>query len=116
MTLQRLSCLVLTLVLGTAMSVRWYLDAEEAVQAAPPEESGAIVYQHVPLPMRAEPARFRWVRAGATGGADAPCLDSSRPVGASQPTLAPLVRSPAAGARVPTAASPSAYDPAAGSF
>ncbi|HVS18881.1 MAG TPA: hypothetical protein VMT18_09805 [Planctomycetota bacterium] len=114
MTLQRLSCLVLTVVLGTAWTVRWYLDAEEAVQAARSEGSGALVHQHLPLPMRAEPAHFRWVDAASPQSPATPCT-GSRP-NASQ-ALAPLVRSPSAERDAATMAGPAAFEPGAhGSF
>ena len=46
MTTKSLACLVLAVLLGTAMSVRWYLDAEEAVHAAPSQAGRPVVYQH----------------------------------------------------------------------
>jgi hypothetical protein len=114
MTTKSLACLVLAVVLGTALSVRWYLDAEEAVQAARTEGSGALVHQHLPLPMRAEPARFRWVDAGSPRSSAAPCV-GSMPIAA--PALAPLVRSRSSERDAATIAGPTGFEPRpAGSF
>jgi len=110
MTLQRLSCLVLAVVLGTALSVRWYLDAEEAVQAARTAGSGSVVYQHLPLPMRAEPARFQGSPRTPSRSPKAPCAEPAP----SAPAAAPLVRRPIPASAVPTLARPSSFDPAAG--
>jgi hypothetical protein len=57
MSLKSLICLVLAVLLGTLVTVRWYLRAE---QGAPPTYGlavPAVVPAHLPLPMRAEPAR-----------------------------------------------------------
>lgn len=113
MTLQRLSALVLAVVLGTAATVNWYLDAEEAAQDARQDGSRAVVHQHLPLPMRAEPARFRWVRAGAWRPQEGPSAD---PAPVSVPALAPLVRRPAAGGEAPTLVHPSSFGLESGTF
>jgi hypothetical protein len=111
MNLQRLSCLVLAVVLGTAVAVRWYLDAEAAVLAGRPDGSRAVVYQHVPLLMRAEPARFRLVRPGSRHALQGPC-DAAEPISA--PGLVPLVRHRVGAGDVPASAGPSALEPGTG--
>lgn len=111
MTLQRLSCLVLAVVLGTALTVRWYLDAEEAAQASRAEGSGAVVYQHLPLPMRAEPARFHGGPRAPRWVPKAPGNDSS----VSAPPAASMVLRPGTPGTAPTLAGPSSFEPGAGS-
>jgi hypothetical protein len=110
MTTKSLACLVLAVVLGTAMSVRWYLDAEEAVHAAPPLAVRPVVYQHLPLPMRAEPARSLRV------GGDLPAAEGSYELSAPPSVGVPLVQRPCAGAAEPTAADPSAFGTGASAF
>jgi len=56
MSLRSLSALVLAVLLGTAVSVRWYLQADEEPAVAGDMVSPAAVLEHVPLPMWAEPA------------------------------------------------------------
>lgn len=110
MSTKSLACLVVAVLLGTAMSVRWYLDAEEAVHAAPPRGAGPVVYQHLRLPMRAEPARTLRVRR------DLPAAEGSYGRPAPSPAAMPLVQRPCAGAPEPTAADPAGFGSAAGAF
>jgi hypothetical protein len=110
MSLKSLSCLVLAVVLGTAVSVRWYLDAEEAVHAAPRGVAAPVVYQHLPLPVRAEAAR----PFGKRGPPPAPAgiqVDLSVP----SPAVAPLVRRPEAQESA-TSLEPAASAPGSASF
>jgi hypothetical protein len=110
MTLKNLSCLVLAVVLGTALTVRWYLDAEEAVHAAPRGGSAPLVFQHLPLPVRAEAARPAGKRSAPAAPAGAQ-VDLSGP----SPAAAPLVRRPAAQESA-TSADPAASAPGSASF
>lgn len=110
MTLKSLSCLVLAVVLGTAVTVRWYLDAEEAVHAGLRPGARPVVYQHLPLPVRAEAARPAWKR-GVVPGAGSSHSERSAPV----PSAAPLVGRPA-GIEPPTAADPAAPVSGSASF
>jgi hypothetical protein len=110
MTTKSLACLVLAVLLGTAMSVRWYLDAEEAVHAAPSQAGRPVVYQHLRLPMRAEPARSLRVRG------DLPAAEGSYGLSAPSPAAVPLVQRPCAGAAEPTAADPAEFGTASGAF
>lgn len=106
MTTKNLSCLVLAVVLGTAVTVRWYLDAEEAVHGAP---AGGIrpvvVYRHLPLPMRAEPARSAWGRGEVPAASEGSYFELSAPA----PAALPLVHGPCPGSAAPAAADPSAF-------
>jgi hypothetical protein len=110
MTTKSLACLVLAVLLGTALTVRWYLDAEEAVHAAPSQVGRPVVYQHLPLPMRAEPARSSRVRW------ELPAAEGSFELSAPSPAEVPLVQRPCAGAPEPTAADPSAFGRAGSAF
>ena len=57
MSLRSLIVLVLAVIAGTAISVRWYLGADAAVAAARQEATEAPFGGHEPIWMRAEPAR-----------------------------------------------------------
>jgi hypothetical protein len=57
MSLRSLTLLVLAVLLGTAASVRWYLQADQAPLQQQEALAPAPVPEHVPLPMWAEPAR-----------------------------------------------------------
>lgn len=57
MSLRSLTLLVLAVLLGTAASVRWYLQADEAPVEVPEALAPTPAREHVPLPMWAEPAR-----------------------------------------------------------
>ncbi len=105
MTTKNLSCLVLAVVLGTAVTVRWYLDAEEAVHAGPSQGVRQVVYQHLPLPVRAEPARSLRGRGELPAASEGSYPELSAPA----PAAVPLVQRPCAGTAAPTAADPSTF-------
>ena len=67
MTLRSLSLVVLTLVVGTAASVRWYLEADALDRPQAESVVPLLHSQHIPLPLRAEPARGHAVREASTG-------------------------------------------------
>lgn len=112
MTTKSLACLVLAVILGTAVTVRWYLDVEEAVHGGPAQGARPVVYQHLPLPMRAEPARSPWERGELPAAPQGSYLEPSVPA----PAAVPLVGNPGAGAGLPTAADPSGLGSGSGAF
>ena len=57
MSLRTLSLLVLAVLLGTAVSVRWYLEADQRPASSRELTAPPAARQHVALPIRAEPAR-----------------------------------------------------------
>ncbi len=62
MSTKTLALLVLAVIAGTAVSVRWYLAADAAVAQVRERVSPRPVREHVSLPLRANPARSQQVR------------------------------------------------------
>jgi len=67
MPLRGLCLLVLAVLLGTAVSVHWYLQADAEPGGGPEVVWPAPSLEHVPLPLRAEPARLRRDQAAPRG-------------------------------------------------
>ena len=94
MTLKRLSCLVLAVVLGTAFSVQSYLEAAPAAPGSQRSDPAQVSYSHVSVPMRAEPAR-RPCSSGQSGASSALIvrervrLERARPESAPAPAAVP---------------------------
>ncbi len=66
MSTKALALLVLAVLVGTALSVRWYLDAEVPAPEVREKVVATPARPHVPLPLRANPARSRQPRAALT--------------------------------------------------
>ena len=91
MSLRSLTLLVLGVLLGTAASVRWYLQADAEPLQVQEVLAPAPVREHVPLPMWAEPARrpspavSTRVRPGVAQRGQAPLADPAPPRPQAQP-------------------------------
>lgn len=108
MSLKRLAALVVAVLLGTAASVHWYLQADQLAPTTSEQAVPVPSRKHIPLPMRAEPARSGDAPRGLAGRGPSRARGFPDPGGAAAdaPASGPAVRAPARPDGTPLQASP----------